>query len=270
MAFVIRFRLNLLQSGIRLMSQVFSPTEVHASRLVCFLKDLTASDAKVSHEHFTDYLSQLIDFSGSLALSSALDNLSRTEFEPTRRPTIPIKNDFLRRRSAIIKYVFKGFELQTGSSRMRLPNPADGAPLSVVMDFETYNRFYLPYQKEIGNKTQSLRTQVRKNVSEVSAKLAQLADLDAALDSIYSAQTQKSFSVVPRLLEKRFDQLRLENEQELAAQGVNDDLKRWLQPDRWLGKFYNEMRGLLLAELDARLQPVLGLIEALNIEETNP
>ena len=38
----------------------------------------------------------------------------------------------------------------------------------------------------------------------------------------------------------------------------------WLQPGAWLHTFCQDMRAVLLAELELRLQPVAGLLDALN------
>ena len=50
------------------------------------------------------------------------------------------------------------------------------------------------------------------------------------------------------------------------GQGESDTTKPsdWLQAGGWLAEFYKDVQELLLAELDVRLQPVLGLLEALN------
>jgi len=45
---------------------------------------------------------------------------------------------------------------------------------------------------------------------------------------------------------------------EIAKQTDEFDL------DQFLSLFYQKMRELLLAELDARMQPIFGLLEALN------
>jgi Protein of unknown function (DUF3348) len=41
------------------------------------------------------------------------------------------------------------------------------------------------------------------------------------------------------------------------------DFEKWIKPGGWLSAFCIEMRELLLAELEVRLQPVVGMINAL-------
>jgi hypothetical protein len=47
-----------------------------------------------------------------------------------------------------------------------------------------------------------------------------------------------------------------------------DDPALWMQPGGWLAGFRKELQDALLAELDVRLQPTVGLIEAFSNEAT--
>ena len=70
-------------------------------------------------------------------------------------------------------------------------------------------------------------------------------------------------ATVPQLLGRRFEQLHQAHRGTLPADGA-DDPARWLQPGTWLTRFCHDMKAVLQAELDLRLQPVAGLLEALN------
>ena len=48
------------------------------------------------------------------------------------------------------------------------------------------------------------------------------------------------------------------------------DPDAWVAPGGWLHQFRQEMQTLLLAELETRLEPVQGLLDALNHEEPLP
>ena len=77
--------------------------------------------------------------------------------------------------------------------------------------------------------------------------------LDAVLDEMLVDREQKLMSAVPVFLERRFEALR-------RQQSVG-----------WPDVFDEEMRQLLLAELDDRLQPVAGLVEAFsNVHKSQP
>ena len=90
----------------------------------------------------------------------------------------------------------------------------------------------------------------RQALSEASIALQQLATLDAALDQMLSARASRLWLAGPQLMARRFEQLR---------QGG-------AEPDTWLDDFGREMQQTQLAELEARLQPVLGLIETFSTE----
>jgi hypothetical protein len=77
------------------------------------------------------------------------------------------------------------------------------------------------------------------------------------LDDALRARQQGVLATLPALLETHFKRLRRADEDAGAA--------RHATPPRapWLTVFRKDMQRLLLAELDLRLQPVQGLIDAL-------
>ena len=92
----------------------------------------------------------------------------------------------------------------------------------------------------------------RKATRELA--LAKLAELDTVMEQVIGAQERVLLSTVAARLEPRFDQLRGSRDAPASDTPA--------QPGPWLDRFCQEMRGLLLAELDLRLQPVEGLLEA--------
>ncbi len=101
----------------------------------------------------------------------------------------------------------------------------------------------------------ALREHVRQQLAQSTPAMAQLAAIDAVMDGFFGAREQRLLSQLTAFLKSRFAVLRQE-----AARGREADA-----PDdlRWLQCFADEFERLLLAELDLRLQPVTGLIEAL-------
>jgi len=150
--------------------------------------------------------------------------------------------------------------------QIKAPTASAGIKAEVLQTYEPYRRFYSAHQVEMAVGLQALRQRVRHSVSGVSVELHQLATLDMVLDQSLALHTRKLFNVIPKLLEQRF-KLLLQNHLEKNAGSV-DDAEQWLEPDGWLAFFYHDMRELLLAEFDVRLQPILGLLEALN-EQTD-
>ena len=118
-------------------------------------------------------------------------------------------------------------------------------------------------------KLQPLRTHVRGVLGKASPALRKLVELDAALDGILGERESKLLAIVPVLLEKRFRQLHDAHRQKLMATQQADSPDHWMQAGGWLADFCQEMQTVLLAELDVRLQPSLGLMEAFNHELTH-
>ena len=96
--------------------------------------------------------------------------------------------------------------------------------------------------------------------------LKQLAALDEALDRILYVRERQLLSTVPLLLEGRFEQLLKAHPQPPVGTRQADAPALRRQPGEGLVDFHKEMQGVLLAELELRLQPTAGLIEALRNE----
>ncbi len=131
-------------------------------------------------------------------------------------------------------------------------------------DYAPHHRRYLDQQHQMEGKIEALRGHVRQAVSRVSAPLRQLAALDAAMEPVLAAHEQKLLSTVPAFLEQRFDTLRQAHQQQLLGSGREDEPARNLQPTGWLAVFGRDLQALLLAELNVRMEPVTGLMEALS------
>jgi hypothetical protein len=118
---------------------------------------------------------------------------------------------------------------------------------------------HLELQRQMEQMIQPLREHVRQALARVSPRLRQLAALDAVMAQALAAREQAVLPTVATLLERRFVQLRAQANGDGTSEGAAT----------WLEDFAGEWRQVLLAELDLRLQPVLGLIEALGNELKN-
>ena len=256
------------------MTQASPNVSLNGSRLIRFLSDLAVSDVEVSHKQFTEKLGQLISFSDAITLSAVHSKLSKMACEPTEATSESVRVEFLRVREVLVKSIIMSFTFSTRPSTIPLPIPKADTPRDKAVSYEPYQRFYARHQREIDFKVQSLQLYVRDGVSGLSLELAQLVALDAALGDVLAVHTRRLFAVIPKLLSKRFEYLKKEHQQALAnledndTSGSNDPFvdnqAEWIKPGGWLHTFYQEMQGLLLAELDVRLQPILGLVETLN------
>ena len=245
---------------------------LNGTRLARFLSELAVSDVAFSHHNFAERLGRLIDFGDSVRLSAFHDELGKLPYEPGRTSSENLKDEVLRVRMSLVHAVVESFVPDAGPARLKLPTLKDGVPLDQLATFEPYHRFYAAHQRDFETKMQSLQLRVRDAVSGMSEELAQLAALDETVRDILSIHIRKYLAVIPQLLGKRFDFLLQEHRsmQGAPSEGVDSDrsergvLETWTQPNGWLHRFFKEMQGLLLAELELRLLPVLGLVEAVD------
>ena len=114
--------------------------------------------------------------------------------------------------------------------------------------FGPYAERHADLQRQMELAIPPLRAHVREMASRQSARLRQLAALDDAMEQVLAARGQELLAKLPAWLKRRYAQLRA------GAAGDEDN--------DWLRAFDREWRQALLAELEVRLAPVAGLVEA--------
>jgi len=150
------------------------------------------------------------------------------------------------------------------SSALRLPQAGDEGFNPDDDGLSAYLRFYSLYQSEMESRVLQLHTRIRRQLTSQSSGLAQLAALDGKLGEILTAYSRKALRVIPVLLTKRFHYLHSQySETIIKDDSLLVDKSADKNPDKAIHDFLREMQYLLLAELDCRLQPTLGLIDAL-------
>jgi len=126
---------------------------------------------------------------------------------------------------------------------------------SAANGYTAYRRRHLELQRQMQMMVTPLREHVRTAVARVSPALRQLAILDELLAQVIFAREQSLWPAAANLLERGFDS---------AARTLPpDDLRALRVPGSWLERFEADWRRALTAEVDLRLAPVVGLIEAL-------
>lgn len=139
-------------------------------------------------------------------------------------------------------------------------------PLDPALEYAPYRRRHLEQQRRMESRIGALRTRARQLLSGASPRLRQLAALDAALEEAFGEREQKLLSTLPALAERCFERRLEAHRQALQASRQPDRPDAWRQPGGWLEAFGEDWRRILLAELDLRLEPVAGLIEAFGSE----
>jgi hypothetical protein len=122
----------------------------------------------------------------------------------------------------------------------------EGVPLADLL--APFRLHHVQQQRHMAARVASLRERLRPRLAEVSGALARLAQLDAVFEHAVAAPERERLAGMTVLLTKRAESHR-------AA-----------DPRRWRERFWADLQRALRAELDLRLQPVLGLIEALHAD----
>lgn len=242
-------------------------TSFNSSRLVRILADLAVSDVADAKQSFAERLGQWLDFTDAMSLFSALKAsvASGPEAQSNAPPLAgsAVHEEFMRVRKALADSISTDGVLKPGHVRIKLPTPAPNASAESAADFSPYHRYYLAHQRDMNASIGPLRAHVRAALGGHSPALKRLAALDGVMEEALAARERNLLSMVPLHLARRFEHL---FKAHLAAQGespVADDPARWMQAGGWLATFCRDLQAVLLAELDVRLEPVAGLIEAL-------
>ncbi|GEC95456.1 hypothetical protein ZRA01_15290 [Zoogloea ramigera] len=236
-------------------------TSFDSSRLIRALSDLVSTDAAPPRQSFADRLGQWLDFADAIALFSALNGSTDAAGGPATAEHPALRDEFARVRGALLDSINTDGVLTPGKARIRLPAPAWHASTPGAADYLPYHRYYLAHQRDMGAAIAPLRASVRAGLAQRAPALRQLAALDGVLDQALAPRERSLLATVPQLLGRHFEQL---HQAHRSALPTPDDPARWLQPGAWLHTFCQDMRAVLLAELELRLQPVAGLMDALN------
>jgi hypothetical protein len=259
------------------MTRALPRTNFHSSKLIRCLADLAIVDAVEPGNAFAEKLGLWIHFTDAITLS-ALHNDSIASPAKMQRniqhdeqsvPRAAVGVEFDRTQAGLINSIMKSCSPNLGKTHIELPTPKLALPMDLAAAYAPYRRFYDAHQRDMELRIQPLRVNVREALAKASPRLKKLADLDAALERILRDRESKLLSKVPVLLKKRFEQLFKEHQQMLVDTQQADNPAGWTQAGAWLARFCNDMQMLLLAEVELRLQPTVGLTEALNNKTRN-
>jgi hypothetical protein len=185
-------------------------------------------------------------------------------------------------RAQLAESITQGAPAGSGLARIDMPAPVLDEPVEIKTAFEPYRRFVAAHQRQMESTLRSLRALLRLQLSQRGGAGQQLAALDTAYENILVDREAALLAKTTKLLEKLFVQalkahMQLQAQAQPAALATettdatddidvinsnqNDTPKDYLS--RWLMPLRQTLRQALLAELDTRLQPSLGLLEAL-------
>ncbi len=251
------------------MKRALPRAHFNSAHLVHFLTENAMLAPACEGAEWGQKLGDWLNFRQAIALHGVLNPDIPSATPPAhlrRSPTMT--GQALRRlvdklRAQLVQSIEQGAPPGTGLARIEMPAPELDNPLEPKTAFEPYRRFYAAHQRQMEVSVQKLRAQLRTQLRKCSAPLQQLADLDERYENILSERESVLLGQVAKLHEKRFVQalkLHIKQCQESDQGAERQAVSVWLMPLR------QAMRSALLAELDTRLQPTLGLLDAFNQE----
>ena len=259
-----RFQLHLP------MTRALPRTNFHSSRLIRFLADLSMVDAVEPGNAFAEKLGLWVDFTDAITLSAVHNtNAAGPTDASAGMPSqagVAIADELNRIRTRLENSITKSGSASAGGTRIAFPAPVLELPMDLTAAYTPYRRYHAAHQRDMDLSIPPLRANVRQALTSASPALKKLAALDAALDGILSDREEKLLAKLPLLFKSRFVQLFTAHHQRLSDTGQADNPAVWMHAGGWLARFCSDLQTVLLAELDLRLQPALGLIEAFNQE----
>ena len=273
---------------------------LYSASLVRFLTENAMLSPARPTEQVGQKLGDWLDFRQAIALHSVLHpepaNAPHSKALPATAPRQSlVAPEALARhlsqvRAQLVESITQGAPAGSGLARIDMPAPVLDEPVEIKTAFEPYRRFVAAHQRQMESTVRSLRSRLRQQLSQRGRAGQQLASLDAAFENILAEREAVLLAKTSKLLEKRFVQA-LKAHMQVQAQAlpaalatktadgltdvheddidtmpsVTNDIPK-ADPSSWLMPLRQTLRQGLLAELDTRLQPALGLLEAITSE----
>lgn len=231
-------------------------------RLLARLTDIVVTDSKQSVSH---RLSPWFSWTDAIALSAALDGGPATAQSSARSSASAEEAECVRVRAALVKAIAEDGTSTAETARGHRHAPARSAATIATAGFSPHRQRYLARQQAMEESIGPLRSRLRARLAARSPSMARLAAVDAVMEQALGAHEQRLLSTVPALLEKRFERLRQTHQAMQGDAQAPAPPDSEVQPEAWLDRFCKDMQSVSLAELDIRLQPVEGLLEALRM-----
>lgn len=279
------------------MLQAPQRTGLSGPTLIRLLTRLTDAEVQQSRQSLSDHLSQWLGWTDAIALSAALNTAPPVIAPGARMFSSAEERECVRVRTTLADAIASD-TAATAAKRVapaRAPAKKQAAVLAEdEFDYSSFRQRYLSLQHTMETSIGNLRSRLRGMVAARNGEWTRLAVVDAIMDRALLPKERALLGAIPKLLQAHFDRLRKAEEaalaqaaeQALAEPAALADAAANVQGDTeapgvdaaqagtsppalaitagaWLDTFRADMRAVLLAELDVRLQPVEGLLAAL-------
>ena len=237
------------------------------------LARLTDADVPPPARSLADQLSQWVDWNHAVALSTALDGRPPAALLDDRILRSAEDDECARVQAALTSAIVadRAFAASTPRGPGRVTPASSDA--DETLEFAFYRQRYLALQQTMEAGVGRLRERLRALLTHGEPGMVRLAAVDAVMERALGRRERALLSAAPTLLSEHFERLRqaaLTTAAETAA--TDTPTADGVQPaasGAWLETFRKDMRNVLLAELDVRLQPAQGLLAALRTHAKN-
>ncbi|WP_345777964.1 DUF3348 domain-containing protein [Lysobacter capsici] len=231
------------------------------------LARLTIADVPPPARSLSDQLSQWVDWTHAVALSTALDGRPPAALLDDRILRSAEDDECARVRASLASAIVADRAFAAATPRGPGPASAASADVDETLDFPFYRQRYLALQQTMEAGVGRLRERLRAMLTHGTPGMVRLAAVDAVMERALGRRERALLSAAPTLLGQHFERLR---EAALVAADAQATADAQLAPSTaWLETFRKDMREVLLAELDVRLQPAQGLLAALRTHAKN-
>ncbi|MGE8685607.1 MAG: DUF3348 domain-containing protein [Achromobacter sp.] len=256
------------------MLQAPQRTGLSGPTLIRLLTRLTDVDVPESRQSLSDHLSQWLGWTDAIALSAALNTKPPVIAPGARMFSSAEERECERVRTTLADAIAS----DTAATAARRPVPGQAPPAKKLAalaeaeaDYANFRQRYLSLQHTMETSVGNLRSRLRGMVAARNGEWTRLAVVDAIMDRALLPKERALLGAIPKLLQGHFERLRQAEAAVLAEAGEHaaaDEAEGAAAPPpiasgAWLDTFRKDMRSVLLAELDVRLQPVEGLLAAL-------
>lgn len=273
------------------MLQAPQRTGLSGPTLIRLLTRLTDVDVAQSRQSLSDHLSQWLGWTDAIALSAALNTSPPVIAPGARLFSSEQERECVRVRATLADAIASDTaataakRLMPGQAPQKSPAAKPSAAVAEAeADYSNFRQRYLSLQHTMETSVGNLRSRLRGMVAARNGEMTRLAVVDAIMDRALLPKERALLAVIPKLLQGHFNRLRDAeaaalaqadaDAQARAADGENGEHELGpeadvpavlpaITPGAWLDVFRKDMRSVLLAELDVRLQPVEGLLAAL-------
>ncbi|WP_244817968.1 DUF3348 domain-containing protein [Caballeronia sp. Lep1P3] len=220
-------------------------TAISGPALVRLLARIADLDVHAPAASLSDRLSHWLGWTDAIALSTALAG-DPPAIPGARSASGGPEEACARVRASLVRAIAGDKPAHAPRHRAPAHMPAADPPT----DFAVYRQRYLSVQQTMESDIGALRSRLRATLASASAHTARLAVVDAVMEQALAARERTLLAQAPALLGKHFERLRRANESSCGDAAA------------WLGVFEEDMRSVMLAELEVRFQPVEALLAA--------